>query len=44
LPFDPKAAREAGKLKLKVSFVKGTDLAEFEKVLSGEEFSGTVIK
>ncbi len=43
LPFDPKAAREAGKLKLKVSFVKGTDLAEFEKVLNKQVFSGTVI-
>ncbi len=44
LPFDPKAAQEAGKLKLKVSFVKGTDLAEFAKVLSGQEFAGTVVK
>jgi len=44
LPFDPKAVKTAAKLKLKVSFVKGTDLAEFEKVLSGEEFAGTVVK
>lgn len=44
LPFDPKAAKEAGKLKLKVSFVKGTDLNEFEKVLNGKEFSGTVVE
>lgn len=44
LPFDPKAVKESAKLKLKVSFVKGTDLAEFAKVLNNEEFAGTVIQ
>lgn len=44
LPFDPKAVKEAGKLKLKVSFIKGTDLNEFEKVLEGKNFGGTIIK
>ncbi len=44
LPFDPKAVKEAGKLKLKVSFVKGTDLDEFAKILGGNEFAGTVIE
>jgi uridylate kinase len=44
LPFDPKAAKEAGKLKLKVSFVKGTDLGEFEKILSGKDFEGTIVR
>ena len=44
LPFDPKAVKEAKKLKLKVSFVKGTDLSEFEKVLSRQEFHGTVVE
>ena len=31
------------KLKLRISFVKGTDLAEFEKVLKGENFEGTIV-
>jgi len=44
LPFDPLAAKEAGRLKLKVSFVKGTDLREFEKILNKKEFQGTVIE
>lgn len=44
LPFDPKAVKESAKLKLKVSFVKGTDLTEFAKVLSGAEFAGTVVR
>lgn len=43
LPFDPKAVKTAAKLKLKVSFVKGTDLAEFEKVLSGNSFNGSLV-
>lgn len=44
LPFDPLATREAAKLKLKVSFVKGTDLAEFENILSGKDFKGTIVR
>lgn len=44
LPFDPMATKEAGKLKLKVSFVKGTDLKEFENILNKKEFQGTVIE
>jgi uridylate kinase len=44
LPFDSKAVKEAKKLKLKVSFVKGTDLVEFEKVLNMEDFAGTVVE
>ncbi|HSR89178.1 MAG TPA: UMP kinase [Candidatus Udaeobacter sp.] len=44
LPFDPKAAKTAAKLKLKVSFIKGTDLIQFAKVLNGEGFDGTVIQ
>ena len=44
LPFDPKAVKEAAKLELKVFFVKGTDLAEFAKVLSGKDFAGTVVR
>jgi len=44
LPFDPKAAKEAQKLKLKVIFVKGTDLNEVKKVLEGQKAMGTVIE
>lgn len=44
LPFDPKAVKEAGKLKLKVSFVKGTDLGEFAKILQEKKFAGTVVE
>lgn len=44
LPFDPLATKEAGKLNLKVSFVKGTDLKEFENILNKKEFQGTVIE
>lgn len=44
LPFDPLATKEASKLKLKVSFVKGTDLVQFENILNKKEFQGTVIE
>lgn len=44
LPFDPKAAKTAAKLKLKVSFVKGTNLNDFENVLNGEGSVGTIIE
>ncbi len=43
VPFDPVAAKTAEKLKLKVSFVKGTNLDEVKKVVRGEECKGTVI-
>ena len=43
VPFDPVAAREAEKLKLTVKFVKGTNLREVKKGLTGAKFSGTVI-
>ncbi|MFA5061880.1 MAG: UMP kinase [Patescibacteria group bacterium] len=44
LPFDPLATKEAGKLKLKVSFVKGTDLKTFANILNKKEFQGTVVE
>ena len=44
LPFDPKAVKSAAKLKLKVSFVKGTDLAELEKVLNAKSFQGSIVE
>ncbi|MFA7653691.1 MAG: UMP kinase [Candidatus Magasanikbacteria bacterium] len=43
VPFDPKAAKLAQKLKLKVVFVKGTDLGEVKKMLNDEACRGTVI-
>ncbi|MBU0596658.1 UMP kinase [Patescibacteria group bacterium] len=43
-PFDPVASREAEKLGLKVSILKGADLKEVDNVLSGKEFRGTVIR
>lgn len=43
LPFDPAAAKEAEKLKLKVCFVKGSNLSELQNVLNNKKFKGTVI-
>lgn len=42
-PFDPIASKEAEKLKLMVKILKGTDLEEVKKVLSGKKFQGTTI-
>lgn len=42
-PFDPMASKEAQRLGLKVSILKGTDLSEVKKALAGEKFKGTVI-
>ena len=44
VPFDPKAAKLAQKLGLKVVFARGTDLLEVGKILSGKKAKGTVIK
>lgn len=43
-PFDPIASREAEKLGLKVSILKGTNLKEVDNVLTGRKFKGTVIQ
>ncbi|MBI5729286.1 MAG: UMP kinase [Candidatus Magasanikbacteria bacterium] len=43
VPFDPSAAKLAQKLKVTVGFIKGTDLGEVKKALSGGIFRGTVI-
>jgi len=43
VPFDPTAAKTAQQLKLKVGFVKGTDLGEVKKAITGEKFQGSVI-
>ncbi len=42
-PFDPIASREAQKLGLRVSILKGTDLKEVRKAIAGKAFRGTVI-
>ncbi len=43
LPFDPLAAKEAEKLKLKVIFVKGTELGELARVVNGQIANGTIV-
>lgn len=43
-PFDPIASKEAEKLGLKVSLVKGTDLKEVGKAIDGKTFRGTIIE
>jgi len=42
-PFDPIAAKLAEKLKIRALIIKGTEIKNFEKVLLGEKFRGTVI-
>jgi uridylate kinase len=42
-PFDPVASREAEKLGLQVSILRGTNLGEVENALRGRKFKGTVI-
>lgn len=43
VPFDPVAAGLAEKLGLKVGILKGTDLAEVKKALTGKKFKGTLV-
>ena len=43
MPFDPIAAKEAEKLRLKV-FIIGKNLGNFESLLSNKKFEGTIIK
>lgn len=43
-PFDPIASQLAQKLKIQVAIIKGTNLPNFKKLLSGKKFKGTVIK
>lgn len=42
-PVDPVAARLAGRRKLKSVIVNGRDLKNFERLLKGEDFRGTII-
>ena len=43
LPFDPVAAKEAQKSKIKV-IVIGKNLNNFENLLNNKKFNGTIIK
>ena len=43
-PIDPIAAKLAQKLKIRALIVKGTELKNFEKLLSGKKFKGTIIE
>ena len=43
-PIDPIAAKEAQKLKIRALIFKGTELKNFEKVILGKEFKGTIIR
>ena len=42
-PFDPVAAKEAEKLKMRVIIANGKNLENLEKILKGEKFVGTEI-
>lgn len=43
-PIDPIAAKLAQKLKIRALIIKGTELKNLERVLSGKKFQGTVIQ
>jgi uridylate kinase len=43
VPFDPVASRHAAKIGLKVICAAGRDLANLENILTGKDFTGTVI-
>jgi len=43
-PFDPVAAKLAQKLKIRVFIIKGTEIKNFEKLLLGKKFKGTIIE
>lgn len=43
-PFDPIAAKLSRKLKIRVFIVKGTEIKNFEKLLSDKKFKGTIIE
>lgn len=43
-PFDPTASRRAARYKLKVIITLGTDFKNFDCILRGEQFQGTLIE
>ena len=42
-PIDPIAAKLSQKLKIRALIIKGTDIRNFERVLTGKKFKGTII-
>ncbi len=42
-PIDPIAAKEAQKLKIRALIIKGTELDNLKKVITGKKFRGTII-
>lgn len=42
-PFDPIASKEAQKSNIRVFIIKGTDIENFEGIISGKKFRGTII-
>ena len=44
VPFDPIACKEGQKLRLKVCFAKGTDIAEIRNAIEGKTVNGTLIE
>lgn len=42
-PFDPIAAKFAQKLKIRALMIKGTEINNLERVISGKKFKGTII-
>jgi len=44
VPIDPIAAKEAQKLKIRSFIIKGTELQNFERLLAGKKFQGTIIE
>jgi len=43
-PIDPIAAKEAQKLKIRAIVIRGTDIKNFERLLSDKNFRGTIIE
>jgi len=43
-PIDPIAVKLAQKLKIRALIIKGTEIKNLEKILSGEKFKGTIIE
>jgi uridylate kinase len=43
VPFDPVASRHAEKIGIKVICASGRDLVNLKKILSGDDFTGTII-
>lgn len=44
VPFDPVAAKLAEKLKISVFIIKGTEIKNFENLLLGKKYKGTIIQ